>query len=129
MYDLLVAMLEPIKHPGTSIRLAARHLVGRAKSCLLRIEDRQVSSEHASLVWKGSGWEVHDLGSRNGTYVNDKRLDAGGRMPLVRGAEVQFAQSSRWKLVDDSGPVAMAVPLSLSGGGTCDGRGGHAHGR
>lgn len=97
--------------------LAARHLVGRSRACFLHLDDRQISGEHASLEWKGSGWEVRDLGSRNGTHVDGKRLDAGARARLVRGAEVSFAQTSRWRLIDDGPPVAMAVPLADSSSG------------
>jgi hypothetical protein len=112
-----VAILESLDKPGTSVVLAARHLVGRSKVCLLHIDDRQISGEHASLEWKGGGWEVRDLGSRNGTYVDGKQLAAGARAPLARGNEVHFARTSRWKLIDDSEPVAMAVPLADSSTG------------
>jgi len=96
---------------GLRVLLAARHLVGRSKACLLHIDDRQISGEHAALEWKGAGWEVRDLGSRNGTFVGGERLAAGARAPLPCGAELRFAQRSRWRLVDDAAPVAMAVPL------------------
>ena len=33
-----------------------------------------VSSIHASLRWQSHGWEVKDLGSRNGTFVNGEKV-------------------------------------------------------
>lgn len=110
-----MATLEPLDRPGHGILLAARHLVGRSRACLLHIDNPQISGEHASIEWKGFGWEVRDLGSRNGTFVDGKRLAPGGRAPLVCGAVVQFAQSGSWKLVDDSAPVAMAVLVTEPG--------------
>ena len=41
------------------------------------IEDAFASSLHARIYWTGSSWEIRDLGSRNGTYVNGAPLAAG----------------------------------------------------
>ncbi|MCA9697174.1 MAG: protein kinase, partial [Myxococcales bacterium] len=70
-----MAILESIDHPGQSQVLATRHLVGRSKVCMTSIDDRQISGEHAVLEWKGNCWELRDLGSRNGTFVDGKQLE------------------------------------------------------
>jgi pSer/pThr/pTyr-binding forkhead associated (FHA) protein len=44
-------------------------LIGRSTMCTLQIDAADVSKEHASLRWVGDGWELRDLGSRNGTFV------------------------------------------------------------
>ncbi len=36
----------------------------------LQVPDRWLSTAHAKLVRGDDGWEVHDAGSRNGTFVN-----------------------------------------------------------
>jgi hypothetical protein len=36
----------------------------------LKVPDRWLSSAHAKLVRGDDGWEVHDTGSKNGTFVN-----------------------------------------------------------
>lgn len=36
---------------------------------------RYISSRHASVAHDGRGWWITDLGSTNGTYVNDDRLE------------------------------------------------------
>ena len=70
---------------GERITLRSRALLGRSAACDLRVDDTRVSSEHASLGWTGAVWEVRDLGSKNGTFVGERRLAAGERIPLVPG--------------------------------------------
>ncbi|EYF02781.1 FHA domain protein [Chondromyces apiculatus DSM 436] len=45
-----------------------------------------MSSEHAIVRWFQERWELRDLGSRNGTFVDGRRLDAGERALLHEGA-------------------------------------------
>lgn len=45
--------------------------VGRDRSCEIRIVDRSVSRQHAVIRLTGEGWQLTDLGSTNGTQVND----------------------------------------------------------
>jgi hypothetical protein len=40
----------------------------------LRIDDRQISRQHARVVRRDDAWYVEDLGSKNGTYVNQVRV-------------------------------------------------------
>jgi hypothetical protein len=71
-----------------------------------------VSGEHAVLHWTGREWLLHDLGSRNGTVVDGRRLAPGERVPLVRGSLIAFGQADNaWRLVDDAAPTIMALPV------------------
>ena len=49
-------------------------LMGRAGQ--LAVADARVSRRHAIIRRQGSGYTVEDLGSSNGTYVNERRLTA-----------------------------------------------------
>jgi hypothetical protein len=102
-----------LERRGTKIRchLLARHLVGRSSLAQLRLADPGVSSEHAVVSWDGRAWEVRDLGSRNGTTVDGRRLASGERAPLARGAVVAFGPAAiAFLLVDDGPPVVLAIP-------------------
>lgn len=48
--------------------------VGREFGCDVRLEDDSVSREHCQLVYTNEGYVLRDLGSRNGTYVNNERV-------------------------------------------------------
>lgn len=48
--------------------------IGRAVECDIVISSKSVSREHARLRREGRRWFVEDMGSTNGTYLNDTRL-------------------------------------------------------
>lgn len=49
--------------------------IGRDAACEIHVQDPDVSRSHARIILhKGSVW-VQDAGSRNGVFVNDKRVD------------------------------------------------------
>lgn len=50
--------------------------IGRADSCTIRLEDAYVSQMHAKLFAKDGAWFVEDLGSTNGTFLNEARVAA-----------------------------------------------------
>lgn len=95
---------------GRPLPLAARTLVGRGPRAGLRIDDLRVSGEHASLRWTGRGWEIRDLGSRNGTFVDGVRLAPGEDRPLPAGCRLGFGSEAATLVVEDAGapgPVAV----------------------
>jgi pSer/pThr/pTyr-binding forkhead associated (FHA) protein len=51
-----------------------KFLIGRAKECALRAGSEAISRRHCAIMRTGDGWTVKDLGSRNGTHVNDVRI-------------------------------------------------------
>jgi pSer/pThr/pTyr-binding forkhead associated (FHA) protein len=60
-----------------SVRVESTSLVlGRAPDCELPLEDTYVSQQHARIFAKDDAWYVEDLGSTNGTFVNDQRLSS-----------------------------------------------------
>lgn len=46
--------------------------IGRVAPCeLLITDDPDLSRRHARIFWNGSSWTLEDLGSSNGTFVNE----------------------------------------------------------
>lgn len=84
-------------------------MIGRADECTLRVESDLSSAEHAVITWSGGQWNVRDLGSRNGTFVADARIEPGARVVLDQGAVLRFGGADEsWRLIDTSPPGARA---------------------
>jgi hypothetical protein len=93
--------------------VSARLLVGRSPSCSLRLDKKYVSGEHATLAWTGWAWEVRDLGSRNGTFINGNRIEPGNPVPVTQGTRIAFGDPEElFELIDAEPPTAVAVDLS-----------------
>lgn len=48
--------------------------IGRSSSSTIVLDDSYVSGEHALITRRGGQWWLEDLGSRNGTLLNDVPL-------------------------------------------------------
>ena len=64
--------------------------VGRAEDNDIRLDDLLVSRHHAELHTKGTGFEIVDLGSHNGTFVNGVAVDTA---PIGPGDTVAIGSS------------------------------------
>jgi pSer/pThr/pTyr-binding forkhead associated (FHA) protein len=49
--------------------------IGRATTNSIILADHYTSSEHLLIIRRGGQWWLEDLGSRNGTLLNEVRLD------------------------------------------------------
>ncbi|MBE7700224.1 FHA domain-containing protein [Oerskovia sp. Sa1BUA8] len=86
----LVVTAGPLR--GTTVPLSTSSiLLGRAPSCTLVLDDDYSSSRHARIFPQGGTWYVEDLGSTNGTYINERRIS--GIEPLPPGVGVRVGQS------------------------------------
>ena len=68
-------------------------VIGRGEDCDIVLPDRQVSRHHFRVVRDDHGYNVEDLGSKNGTYINGAPVR--GSMQLQDGDEIQVALSVR----------------------------------
>jgi len=76
---------------GTSFLLDAdRVTVGRSDDSDVVLDDVTVSRQHAEFLRGDPGWQLRDLESLNGTYVNRDRID--GAATLSGGDEVQIGK-------------------------------------
>jgi hypothetical protein len=60
--------------PDTVDLVPPETTVGRDESCHVTIPDSSVSHRHARIYHSDGEWYVEDLGSTNGTFVNDRPL-------------------------------------------------------
>ena len=65
--------------PGLDIELTEEIItIGRGRRNHIIIQDNEVSREHCQLVRVLDDYEIHDLNSTNGTFVNGRRVDQSG---------------------------------------------------
>ena len=74
------------------------------------LDDPRVSARHARLEWNGSGWSLHDLGSKNGTFVEGQ--PAAGT-PLADEEWISVGGLlAQFELVSESDLAALATERS-----------------
>lgn len=56
---------------GTTLELSPVSTIGRNSRNTIVLDDGYISGEHALIVWRDSNWWLEDLGSRNGTLLNE----------------------------------------------------------
>jgi pSer/pThr/pTyr-binding forkhead associated (FHA) protein len=59
-----------------SIRFQRPLVIGRGVECDLPIDDDAIGERHAEIYPVGALWWVRDLGSEDGTYLNDEIIEA-----------------------------------------------------
>jgi len=87
----LVVERAPGHTPGMEYDLGEGAVLGRGDQAEIRLEDPFASSRHAQIVRQGAVMVVEDLGSTNGTYLNEELL--GGPAPLHPGDRVRIGDS------------------------------------
>jgi hypothetical protein len=70
-----LVVLTPPAVAGQVFELQTETTIGRASDCAVVIDDARVSKVHARIFERDNRWMVEDLGSTNGTLVNDHLLD------------------------------------------------------
>lgn len=118
------------KSAGRAIVLKRpRLLIGRAEECDIRPLSDEVSRRHCQVLKESDHVAVEDLGSRNGTFVNGKRIEAktllhdGDRL-RVGSLELTIAcvmpsvdrsdeDVSRWLMADDETNAALDTTHSI----------------
>lgn len=86
--DCCLVQIYPTDVVDGMIRLSAKPIsVGRDVACDLTVNDYSVSRQHARLEGLPNGYRLTDLGSTNGTFVNEQRIEATN---LVGGEVIRF---------------------------------------
>ncbi len=64
--------------------------IGRSSRCDLPIDQESISRNHARILWDGQRHVIEDLGSTNGTFVNETVVK---RTPLKDGDQIKVGRS------------------------------------
>jgi hypothetical protein len=87
----LVVERAPGHQSGLAYDIGTGAVMGRGDAAEIRLEDPFASSKHARLVRQGSVVVIEDLGSTNGTYLNEELLQ--GPQPLHPGDRIRIGDS------------------------------------
>jgi hypothetical protein len=87
----LVVERAPGHVPGMIYDIGEGAVLGRGDVAEIRLDDPFASSRHAQLVLQAGVVVIEDLGSTNGTYLNEELLQ--GPSPLHSGDRVRIGDS------------------------------------
>lgn len=82
-----------------------RTTVGRVEDNTFHIADASVSSHHAEILLRGSDIVIRDIGSTNGTYINNEKITEAVLKP---GQTLRFGQVEL--KLDDGSPLPAPTP-------------------
>ncbi|GCE26526.1 hypothetical protein KDA_20100 [Dictyobacter alpinus] len=91
------ALLVHVADPRTPLHIAETPLsrdqsltVGRQPGVNLVINEGSISRQHALLTYRDGQYVIRDLESLNGTFLNERRLEAGREYPLAINDTLRF---------------------------------------
>ena len=108
----MCTLLNTLTH--SSIVLASEHVFGRQiGACSQILHNPEASRIHASILWNGEAWFLHDS-SKNGTYINNMHVVRGQKMRVDIGDRIRFGSedSDAWAVLDISAPKPMLLPIT-----------------
>jgi len=86
---------------GRTLTVRPGDLLGREGVGKSEFADRPtVSRRHARIMCDGGRWTIEDLRSKNGTWVNGKRLEEGKPCPVGRGDILSLSRSCEMSVKD-----------------------------
>jgi DNA-binding winged helix-turn-helix (wHTH) protein len=121
-------LIAPVSHPGVGktrregsrfwlsgagleiVLREGENILGRSPDAQVRIDSPKVSRNHAKITVDGDTATVEDLGSKNGTFIGDTRVD--GPTPLGHGDQLRLGQLAAILSIVVSGHDSTITDLS-----------------
>lgn len=91
---------------GRTVPLSGNVKIGRDDDNVIKLNDRKVSRHHASLEQTTNGWEIKDLNSSNGIYINGVRIDKQAN--LNNGDLLLIGETQMVFTLDSGNPKSIA---------------------
>lgn len=79
---------------GDEIPIGTGLTVGRGGNCTLRLQDGELSNVHAEFRIEAGVPVITDLGSTNGSFLNDQKLTANLPAPIKDGDRIKLGTSN-----------------------------------
>jgi hypothetical protein len=88
--------------------IQAKTVIGRGPMNEIVLTDPEISRRHAQIIRQGENYAIEDLGSTNGTFVNQLRVTA--LTPLNHGDNIDFGESVTLTFLATTADSAPAFP-------------------
>ncbi len=92
-------VIEQGNEQGRHIFLRPVTAIGRSTANVLSLDDPFASTHHAMILWRENLWWLEDLGSHNGTFLNNERITEPS--PLISGDRIRIGETLlRFELIN-----------------------------
>jgi phosphoserine phosphatase RsbU/P len=110
---------------GATISLKGAVVIGRSRSADLQFEEKTLSRQHAKIELSDGHWRITDLGSSNGTFVNEAPVRASafiqdgdairlGQLRFTFGVEPVEAMAAQVNVTWDTGDQRAPIFENVS---------------
>lgn len=90
--------------------------LGRGEESDIVLQERQVSRQHIRIYREGDGYQVEDLESRNGTWVNNQPLKGKRRLYDNDMIKLAMVVTLQFLGTGATAPLPFEVPVSVTDG-------------
>ena len=80
-------------HKGEDFRLkAGKNVIGTASDCDIVLTDKKISRKHCTIRYEGGEFQIADLDSSNGSFVNEDRVQKHDLIDndILKLGDIQF---------------------------------------
>jgi two-component system, cell cycle response regulator len=84
------------------------YIIGRSSQCDITVDSTAASRKHCRVQYLNDSWWIVDLGSLNGTYVNDRPISQHKAHALAHGERIQVGDTIFKHLAGDQADAAYA---------------------
>lgn len=107
LLSLMARLILQTAEGQQAIELRPVNSLGRHPNNSIQLLDKIVSKEHCIIEQRGEHFVLRDLGSLNGTFINNERVR--GEAPLKHGDEISLG-STRGRFEEAPSPGAVSAP-------------------
>jgi len=86
------------QHKGEDFRLrVGKNVIGTAADCDIVLTDKKISRKHATIRYEGGEFQIADLDSSNGCFVNDEKVQKHDLIDndIVKLGDIEFEFKAR----------------------------------
>jgi pSer/pThr/pTyr-binding forkhead associated (FHA) protein len=91
MRQFVLVEQRPRSTPRSFALSPGTHFIGRAETCHINLAENDISRRHATISVVDGTVELADLGSRNGTFVDDRKVKC---LAVISGQVIRFGATA-----------------------------------